>query len=180
MALTAREVGSGYVRRLYPGGDLVMGMVTLDLCGGGYPSEAMRTGRRQYAYVPARKTDVELSNEVVSYRPGAARQALREIATHIRTCPPGPVESPVASNPPMAYRFTRLSSSGLLPGAIAVLVHMKARVKGKQFAASSVVVYQVKGDVLSGLYSHGRSDAMQSRVALRAARTSAAKLKRLS
>jgi hypothetical protein len=180
VALTATELGAGYARRLYPGGNQVAGRVTLDLCGGGYASEALRTGRLQYGYVTARKTDVWLSNEVVSYRPGGARQALREIATHIRRCPSGPVDSPVLGTPPISYHFTRLSTRGLLPGAIAVLIHMKATVKGKQLAASSVAVYQARGDVLSALYSHTGTDAAQSRLTLRKAQTSAAKLKRLS
>jgi hypothetical protein len=94
----------------------------------------------------------------------------------------GATEAAAPSKPPLAAVALTATEVGagyarrLYPGGM----HMKATVKGKQLAASSVAVYQARGDVLSALYSHTGTDAAQSRLTLRKAQTSAAKLKRLS
>ena len=94
VVLTAKQAGSGYTRFTMDGGRQVDGQVTLDFCGGGYPSEALRLRRFQTIYAN-RAGGAQLSNEVVRYAPGGARQALREVARRVRTCPRTPVQSPV-------------------------------------------------------------------------------------
>ena len=71
VVLTAKQAGPGYTRYTMDGGRQVNGQVTLDFCGGGYPSEALRQRRFQTIYAnPAGAA--QLSNEVVRYSPGGA------------------------------------------------------------------------------------------------------------
>src|SRR5689334_8095880 len=87
MVLTPAQVGPGYVLLQRQDGFGVNGTVTLDLCGrAGYPSEKLRTARLQVNYLK-RGTTLGLSNEVVRYKAGGARQALAEALRHARTCP---------------------------------------------------------------------------------------------
>jgi hypothetical protein len=180
IALTAAEVGPGYVRHTIPGGNQVQGQVTLDMCGGGYPSEALRTARLQVGFAPPAGAKAQVSNEVVSYAGAGAQQALREVRRHIATCPKTPVPMPEASAPPLRFSFTKLAVSGLLPGAVAVVVRISATVNGRKLSETSVAIYQVKGTILSGVYTAKGPLAEQATVAAHAARASAAKLKRLA
>ena len=104
VVLTAKQAGPGYTRFTMDGGRQVNGQVTLDFCGGGYPSEALRLRRFQTIYAnPA--GGAQLSNEVVRYAPGGARQALgRSRAAcghaHGRRCrAPFPATAPSATSP---------------------------------------------------------------------------------
>ena len=49
------------------------GEVTLDFCGGKYPSESLRTARYQVEY-DKRGDTFSASNEVVAYKPGGAKR----------------------------------------------------------------------------------------------------------
>ena len=49
--------------------------MTLDFCGGGYASEALRSRRFQAVYAK-QGSDLVLSNEVVRYQAGGAKKAL--------------------------------------------------------------------------------------------------------
>jgi hypothetical protein len=92
--LRPAQVGPGYVLHQCPDGHGVAGLVTLDLCGFTFPSEGLRTDRIQVNYaVPG--VPVAVSNEIVSYRPGGAEQALRELNHAIDRCPRGPVGSTI-------------------------------------------------------------------------------------
>src|SRR5438874_2611258 len=90
LALTAADIGPGYTRHVIPGGTLVQDQVTLDICGGSYPSEGLREQRLQLAFLPPAGQKTEISNEVVRYAPGGAEQGLREVKQHIAHCPKGP------------------------------------------------------------------------------------------
>ena len=69
VVLTGAQVGPGYRRASFAGGDSVIGETTLDLCGGTFPSESLRTNRLQVRYQhPGRVATV--SNEVVTLHPG--------------------------------------------------------------------------------------------------------------
>ena len=85
VVLTGAQVGAGYRRASFAGGDSVIGETTLDLCGGRYPSESLRTNRLQVRYLHPGKV-ATVSNEVVTYIPGGAQQALSEVAGVARTC----------------------------------------------------------------------------------------------
>ena len=170
--LRAGQVGSGYERATIPGGRLVKGQVTLDFCGGGYASEALRSRRFQAVY--ARKgSDLLLSNEVVRYAPGGAKKALLEVSKHVRSCP----KTPVASGSEAGVRERYLSIAavhdpGLLGGSVAVTATIEYSFKGRNRRDSIVVIYQRHGDYLSGVYAYGGTPAQRLAAALKAARAS--------
>src|SRR5262249_16256548 len=74
--LSGSQVGSGYKLTTFPFGNSFIGEPTLDLCGGSYASETLRTGRLQVRYTHPGKA-VAVSNEVVTYAGTGAQQALQ-------------------------------------------------------------------------------------------------------
>jgi hypothetical protein len=141
-------------------GNRVDGTVTLDLCNGTFPSEALRTGRLQ---VVARddQGNTTLSTEAVLYRNGkAAQQAFGEITTTVASCPATPVESPVGE-PTVTTRFNPAPDAGW---------PQQAGVERQAFdfvttddvgqAQHSVAVYLRRGRVLEGVY-FGQPDGAQ-------------------
>jgi hypothetical protein len=178
IALAPAQVGPGYRLSVIPGGTQVKGQATLDLCAFSFPSEQLRVARLQVAYDRPGKA-IQLSNEVVRYRPGGAQQALREVAHAASFCPDRPVASNVPGIPPLTYRIATFSDRRLLPGALALRVHFSGTYKGKQISATAIVIYQVKGNVLSGVYTDGSGTvAAQQALGLHAAVQSAKNLRR--
>ena len=112
------------------------------MCGYRFTSEALRTGRLQVNYT-RKGTAIGFSNEVVTYAPGGTRLAVREMNQAVNRCPTKPVPSTVQGVPPLTYRITRLSTAGLLPGAIALRVRISGVYKGKPLSETDTVVYQV-------------------------------------
>ena len=170
--LTAGQVGPGYERATIPEVGSSKGQVTLDFCGGGYASEALRSRRFQAVY--ARKgSDLLLSNEVVRYAPGGAKKALLEVSKRVRNCPKTPVAS--GSEAGVQGDTSRSPSSttrGLLGGSVAVTSTIEYSYKGKKKRDSIVVIYQRHGDYLSGVYAYGGTPTQRVTVALKAARAS--------
>jgi len=175
LVLRASQLGPGYKLLHRPDGDGAKGFVTLDMCGYRFTSEAARTDRLQVNYDRAGAV-IKYSNEVVSYAPGGTRLALRELNRAVNRCPSGPVSSTVRGVSPLTYRITRLSTAGLLPGAVALRIHVSGVYRGKRFSETDAVIYQVHGNVLSGLYAYGGSVRERERAALRAAKQSRANL----
>lgn len=177
LVLRGSQVGPGYRLQKRPDGHGVDGFVTLDLCGFAFHSEALRVDRLQVDY--GRGKNNAMSNEVVTYLPGGARTAMREFAKAIRQCPTRPVGSHIANVPKSTYRLRRITTHGLLPGSIAVAEKASAIVKGRRVSATTVVVYQVDGDTLSGIYVYAPHKlAAHERMALKVAAESAANLRR--
>ena len=181
IALRPAQVGPGYRMSVIPDGAKVHGEVTLDLCGFSFPSEGLRTARLQLRYGKAGQL-LQVSNEVVRYRHGGAQQALREITRAASRCPRGPVGSSVAGVKQITYRLARLTDRRLLPGYLALRVHYEAvgAVRGQTLKGTAIIVYQARGDVLSGVYTAGTGLAAQLRVGLHAAEQSALNLERLA
>jgi hypothetical protein len=176
VVLRATQVGEGYELRVYQQGRVVRNQVTLDLCGFEYPSEALRTGRLQVAYLrPGSK--FQISNEVVSYRPGGTEQAIREVDRAVDRCPPGPVESTVQGVPPLTYRIKRLTLPGLLPGHLALEVRVSGRYQGRRVAATAVITYQRLKNVLSAVYVTGGPAKARLATATRLSRASASNIR---
>lgn len=175
LVLRASQLGPGYKLLQRSDGRGTNGLVTLDLCGYRFTSEARRTGRLQVNY-DGQTTVIKYSNEIVSYAPGGTRLALRELNQAVNRCPARPVDSTVQGVPPLTYRITRLTTTGLLPGAIALRINVSGTYKGKRFSATDAAIYQVHGNVLSGLYAYGGSVKQRERAALRAAKQSRANL----
>lgn len=138
---------------LLPGGDAVVGQVTLDACERRYPSEQLRVARHQILGFDAAGHAI-LSNENVIYNTAAgATQALRELRTGIATCPPNEfVPSILANQPPIRSRFTPISANsttGLLPDRVAVRMDLQAQSGDSQ---TSYAVYQRRGRILVAVY----------------------------
>ena len=178
VVLRPSQVGPGYHLQQRPDGHGVRGLVTLDLCGFTFPSERLRTARLQVNYVRFGSA-VQLSNEVVTYRRGGARQALREVGYAARHCPRHAVGSTVAGVPKLTYRIGWVHDRRLLPGAVALRVRASGMQNGKRVTVTTVGVYQARGNVLSGVYTYGRSLRAELPVGLHAAAQSAINLKRL-
>ena len=178
VVLRPSQVGPGYRLQQRPDGHGVHGLVTLDLCGFTFPSERLRTARLQVNYV-RRGAAVQLSNEVVTYRPGGAQQALREVAHAARHCPRGPVGSTVAGVPKLTYRIAWVHDRRLLPGAVALRVRVSGVHNGKRLVENTFGVYQARRNVLSGVYTYGRSIRAQLPIGLHAAAQSALNLEKL-
>ena len=177
--LKPTQVGKGYGVYVRTDGFGVKAAPTLDLCGRkGYPSETKRVGRLQVNYLKA-KQPLGLSNEIVRYKPGGAKQALREVALHARTCPSTPIDTGEAGIGKLTFTITPLHDTKLLKGAVAVRVRAVGKLKnGKHVDQTSYAVYQVLGDVLSGVYSFGPNTPEQQAFALHAAEQSAQVLKK--
>jgi hypothetical protein len=167
------SVGAGYQLYISAAGSGT-GTRTLDLCGvKNYPSENLRVARLQVDY-EKKSAMLSLSNEVVTYKPGGAAQAMREVAQHAATCPNKPIA--YEGQPPLVYRITRIHDSKLLPGALALRIDVSGTIKGKKVSAVRYAVYQRSGNVLSGVYSYsmpGVTAAQQQAFVLHAAEASA-------
>lgn len=177
LVLKPRAVGAGYVLHQRPDGKGTA-QRTLDLCGtSNYPSERLRVDRLQVDYTN-RAIPLALSNEVVTYKPGGAAEAMREVAQHVRTCPHKPIA--FEGQPPLVYTITRIADAKLLAGAIALRIDISGKINGKKVKAVRFAVYQRRGSVLSGVYSYaanGVSGAIQEAFALHAAEASAQTLR---
>jgi hypothetical protein len=153
LVLTAKQVGASYVLLQRTDGH-GLGTRTLDLCGtANYPSEKLRTSRLQVEYL-RRYDRLGLSNEVVTYKPGGAAQAMRELITHATGCPHRAILPGEEHLPPLTFTITRLKDSNLLKGYLAVRVRTSGIVNGKKIDQISYAVYQRYGNVLSGVYSY--------------------------
>jgi phage-related tail fiber protein len=98
----------------------------------------------------------------------------------VSRCPPGPVASTIKGVRNVTYRIKRISSRGLLPRSISLIVQFAASVNGRHLVDTKLAVYQVKGNVLSGVYTLGGGNlSAQQRVALHAAQESASNLSRM-
>jgi opacity protein-like surface antigen len=175
LILRPAQVGPGYRLVQRPDGHGAQGFVTLDMCGYQFLSEALRTGRLQVNYVKSGAA-IKFSNEVVTYVKGGAQFALREVSKAVATCPRGPVTGNVKGEPPTTYRITTLHPSGLLAGAIVLRARISATVNGKQVSEEDSVIYQVRGNVLSAVYTYGGTRAARETAALHAARQAAKNL----
>jgi hypothetical protein len=177
LILQPDQVGKGYVLLQRTDGVGVKNTVTLDLCGRqGYPSEKLRTTRLQVNYLKPGST-LGLSNEVVTYKPGGAEQAMREVARRAATCPNHAIVTGEPGLPPLRFKITRIGDSNLLKGYLAVRVRVTGTVKGKHVDETSYAVYQRRGNVLSGVYSFGPNTPAQLKFALHAAEQSAKNLR---
>jgi hypothetical protein len=146
---------------LIPGGDQVQGETTLDLCNGTFPSEALRTARRQVAAVDAQGVAV-LSTEAVLYRdPAASAQAFAELRSVAAHCPSTPVTSPVGE-PTVTTHFNAAPDASWpqTPGVERVAYDFNTTDQAGGQALHSVAVYLRHGRALLAVY-FSRPDAAQ-------------------
>ena len=176
--LTPQQVGTGYTMHMLPQGNLVKNQVSLDLCDFRFASERLRTHRLQMAYLHAGRVP-QVSNEVVSYKPGGARHALGELAGAYASCPAHPTVGPVQGAAPTRHRLIRVVVPHLSAPYLAVVDRATATIQGKWRAWTGVAIYQIRGNVLSAVYTDGTGSVKaQLVVAFHAALQSADNLRR--
>jgi hypothetical protein len=176
VVLSGSQVGTGYNAAQIPGGKVVQGEKTLNFCSLSYPSEALRNARLQVAYM-AKGSPLSASNEVVTYQPGGAEEALREMKHAATACRSGPVTNAPSGVKDATREIRVIPDPRLLPGSVAILATESAVVKGKHVTESFMLVFQIRGDVLSGVYGYGTSLAALEKFTLHAAEQSAGNLR---
>jgi hypothetical protein len=179
LLLTPGQVGPGYRLVQRPDGHGVKGFVTLDMCGYRFGSEKLRTDRIQVNYVhPA--PAVTISNEVVSYQPGGATQALEEVAYAASHCPSAPLKSTSKGISSISFKVAPLPlTNGLPAGSLAYAITISLTYRGKQTKQNDVVVYQIRGNVLSGVYGYGGTPGARMQATLDSAVQSAKNLRQI-
>lgn len=106
VSLTEQDAAEGSALQPYEGGDEVFGQVSLDLCYGDYPSEELRSGRKQVA-ISDQEGVTWVSSEAILYpTPEDAEQAMGELEAARADCPDGPVDSVNGDRDPLAWEFT--------------------------------------------------------------------------
>jgi len=178
VVLRAAQVGPGFTRHTLLGGSQVRNQVTLDLCGQTFKSESLRTARLQVVYTKPGGTTA-LSNEVVTYRGRGAQEALAEVQHVASHCPTAPQTGPAPGEGPARYKTTILRGPGLLPDVVAVVLHINGLIGGRQVVANAVIVYQVRKNVLSAVYTYGPKLPAQIKLGIHAAGEAAANLRRI-
>ena len=140
LILKPAQVGKGYARFERRDGVGVT-TPTLNLCRRtGYPSEKLRTARLQVDYLK-RGVTIGLSNEVVAYKSGGAKQAMREVRRHALHCPKTPIVTGEPGLPPLTVTITPITDAKLLKGYLAVRVRVTGTVKGKRVDDLSYAVF---------------------------------------
>jgi hypothetical protein len=171
VVLRPAQVGPGYA--IAPGArERTLEAPTIDLCFRAFPSETRRVERLQIGY--AHGGDEDTSNEVVRYRPGGAQQALRDLRSvscdHKEREGRGGVDKTTMT-------VHRVSPKGAPRGSVTLAVETVFESGGVRNALYGAGVYQVRGNVLSGVYTYGEESAPVAR-AVRLAKISAANLRR--
>jgi hypothetical protein len=174
LVVKAKQIAPGYL--LVPfGGGQTLRRPTLDECNLRFPSEKLRTARDRITFQRG-QADPTIVNEVVTYKPGGAALALRDARAVVRRCPKGAVTSGGAS---VTTHVTPLKLHGkLLPGYVALEIHVFGTVNGKSAALDGAALYQRRGNVLSGVYAYAGDDpAKRVRLMLHTAEQSASILR---
>jgi hypothetical protein len=172
LVLRAAQVGPGYVLVPFQEGRTLK-RPTLDMCHLTFRSEKLRLARDKVVFQRG-QNDPTIANEVVTYKPGGAAQALKDIRGSIARCPKGPVKSGLAT---ITTTIQVLHPKGtFLPGSIALAIHASGSVNKKPVSVDGTALYQVRGNVLSGVYAYGSSPDERLSTMLHAAEQSAAKL----
>jgi hypothetical protein len=139
------------VQLLDRGADLTV--ATLDLCNGTFPSEALRTARRQVALTDAQPA-LRMSIEAVLYgRPAGGDQAFSELKSVAAKCPSSPVKSPVGEDTAITTFRAAPDRAWASTPTVDRLAYDFVSVSAATGASShSIAVYLRRGRVLMGVY----------------------------
>jgi hypothetical protein len=86
-------------------------------------------------------------------------------------------DGPVKGVGPIRYRVTRVTDRRLLTPYVAVVLHANGLVNRKHVRIVAFLAYQIRGDVLSAVYTDGTGTiGAQQRIGLHAAAASAKRL----
>lgn len=144
----------GYFVHLYPQGDQVAGQVTLDLCGGNFPSEALRIGRYEVGVAQSSQSNLLFSTEAVAYGDlGGPTQAFSELSAVAAHCPDSFVQGPVAGEPSLKTVFGPAPDQDWPTVAGVDRLAFDATVSDQQGQSlQSIAVYLRRGRFLLALY----------------------------
>jgi hypothetical protein len=127
---------------------------TLDLCFGQFPSESLRIQRYQVFFDnPTNRTQILESNEVVRYKAGGATQALQEVTAAAHSC-----KSMVLTSGRYSQPIVEPDSPDLVTQQLTVAFSITPNPSPGSSASSplpamyQVLVYQIQGDLLDGVY----------------------------
>ena len=153
LGLQPADVTSDLIVAPIEGGTTLEGGPTLDLCGGSFPSEALRVTRRQVAAFTAAGAPVGLSTEVVRYESEtAAAEAMAELVAARKGCPEGvPVTVGTTTTTFTFHPAPGPSDVPLVDADNRVVVH--STVVRDSGTRHLLVVYQRIGSVIVGLYA---------------------------
>jgi len=152
IVVTQPDVGSDYTVDLIPGGDLTGDQVTLDLCDGVFPSEALRTARRQVAADDSQFLR-RFSTEAVLYEnAAAAQQALRELTQARANCPSFPRVTPNGEFLETTFNVSPDASWPPVPGITRHAYDYVNRDLILSEERHNAAVYLVRGRALLALY----------------------------
>ncbi len=152
IVLQPKDTTSAVTVRLLPGGALVQGQPTLDLCNGSFPSESLRVARVQDVALDQTGSSV-LSTEAVAYRDAAStEQAFQELKSVAAHCPNRPVTSP-SGEAPVTTTF-EAAPDGSWPQTPTVdrLAYSFHTTDATGQSDHSVAVYLRRGRILLGIY----------------------------
>ncbi len=137
---------------------------TLDLCNGTFPSERLRTARRQVVAVD-RNTTMVLSTEAVLYgKPADTAQAFAELRALLKDCPDRLVPSPTGAAA-LRTKFGDAPDRSWPPFAkVERIAFDITTTDAAGMRSHTVAVYLRRGRVLLGLY-FGTAKAVQPRIA---------------
>lgn len=106
VSLTQSDAAQGAVFQPYEGGDEVFGRTSLDLCFADFPSEDLRSGRKQVG-IGDEAGAAWVSSEAILYpTPEDAEQAMSELQRAREECPSEPVEPPRPDRDALAWEFS--------------------------------------------------------------------------
>jgi hypothetical protein len=176
VVLRAAQIGPGTITREIPQGREVDGVNTLDLCGQTFRSEKMRVARVQLSWIRNTGGGPFLSNEVVAYKPGGAAQAMRELRAAVKACPKGFVKSTIPGAGMIKNQFDPIKGKDFVDNSLGLIDHITEKVGKKTLKFDSLLVYQVRGNVLSAVYGFG---VVQLPLVVHSAGQSAKNLKKL-
>jgi len=152
LAVSQSDVGAGVTAGLINGGDQVTGAPTLDLCNGTFPSEQLRTARRQTAVADGTGT-IAFSTEAVLYQsPNGTAQAFTELRRVAATCPPSFVPSPVGEPPAKTTFHARPDAAWAPTATVERLAYDFDTVDQQGNTQHEITVYLRRGRLLMGLY----------------------------
>jgi hypothetical protein len=179
LLLTPTQIGPGYRLVQRPDGTGLKGLATLDMCGYRFGSEKLRLSRLQVNYVHSGRT-VTLSNEIVAYQPGGAVQALEEVAYAAAHCPGTPLRSVSRGVSSVSFHVSPVPLTEPLPaGSLAYAITISLTYKGRLTEQNDIVVYQIRGNVLSGVYGYGGTLAARTKATLASAMMSSKNLRQI-
>ena len=141
------DLGDGWSGRLIDDGGTT-DSPTLDTCDISFPSETLRLARNQ-TELDSRTVDV--SNEVVAYKPGGAKQAMAELVASLTTCSGKPQDNGEGTD---SYRLTfkRLTPHASWGTDSVAVSYTATDLTDPSNSYNGYSVFVVNGDLISGVY----------------------------